>query len=193
MIDIKFDETFPVSAAPQQGENNAIVLRLHLPTKFIGTTVGLLVCQVDGKIVYSGSYGTDSTDCIYISGRHLYVRLWRALTSGMVLRLQATAVTPGGETVKTPVSPQIVFCASLPDGMPFDDPPNDLISQLLKLISLMHTHPNKSILDLFSRVNGELLFDGNGLATDSALNAQKTTALSNFELEELINNALATA
>ena len=130
-VHIKFCDTQTAVDVSQQAENRAVTLALHLPHKFDGCTTGLLVCERDGAIIYSGQYGTDPAAPVYIDRGVLYVTLWRDLTVGQVLRVQATGITPGGETVKSPVSPPLLFCDSLPDDV-LIDAPEDLLNQLLQ-------------------------------------------------------------
>jgi hypothetical protein len=129
-IDVHFGDTqTPLDVSPQ-GENASVILALHLPPQFRAVESGLLLCQRDGALVYSGQYGTDESAPTYIKSGKLYVTLWRDLTYGKVLRLQATGNAHGGATIKTPISPPLLFRNSLPDDQ-LIDAPDDLLTQLL--------------------------------------------------------------
>ncbi|MDR1465456.1 MAG: hypothetical protein LBJ11_09185 [Oscillospiraceae bacterium] len=126
--DVYFNSGDPVPVSPQ-GEHNAVILVFHLTPKFEGVSAGLITCQQGAVTVYQGLFDTDKAAPVYIEGGKVFLTLWRELTTSTVLQVQITGITPGGATVQTPISPNILFCDSLPGGWLADAPP-DLLAQL---------------------------------------------------------------
>jgi hypothetical protein len=126
----------------------------------------------------------ETGDCYFADGK-AHIVLWQWLTQCWVLRVQLECFgdAEGKQFIaRTEISERIVFGKSLCDSsdhLPeIEDQPN-VIAQLL---AAMHRHGNKSVLDELGDAAGALTYKGGGVMTE---------ALTNLELDALINQALA--
>jgi hypothetical protein len=124
----------------------------------------------------------DSGDC-YIKDGKAHIVLWQRLTQCWVLRVQLECYGDAGGTLfidRTAISEPVVFAKSLADGVRTDYLPEP--AAITELLEAMHRHGNMTILEELGDLAGDLTYNGERLATD---------ALSNLEINDLINQALA--
>ena len=168
----------------QRGDHRMVKLVIPLPKERlpeIVSCVALFSCDdelVLSPIILPG----DSGDC-YIRDGKAHIVLWQRLTQCWVLRVQVEAYGDTEGTLfidRTAISEPVVFAKSLADGVRTDYLPEP--AAITELLEAMHRHGNMTILEELGDLAGDLTYHGERLATD---------ALSNTEINDLINQALA--
>ena len=170
----------------QRGEHRMVRLVIPLPRerlREIQSCVALFSC--DNELALSPLLlPGDGGDC-YIQNGKAHIVLWQRLTQCWVLRVQLECFGDfeGKDFIsRTEISEKIVFGKSLADSLdhiPEVDAQPNAITQLL---AAMHQHGNMSVLEELGDAAGDLTYHGERLATD---------ALTNLEINDLINQALA--
>ena len=172
--------------AGQRGDHRMVKLVIPLPKERlpeIASCLALFSCDNElalSPLILPG----DSGDC-YIQNGKAHIVLWQRLTQCWVLRVQLECFGDfeGQQFIdRTEISEKVVFGASLADSadaLPELDTQPNAIAQLL---DAMHRHGNMTVLEELGDLAGNLTYNGERLATD---------ALSNTEINNLINQALA--
>jgi len=170
----------------QRGDHRMVRLVIPLPKERlpeIQSCMALFSCDNElalSPLILPG----DSGDC-YIQNGKAHIVLWQRLTQCWVLRVQLECFGDfeGKQFIdRTEISEKVVFGASLADSadaLPELDTQPNAIAQLLEA---MHRHGNMTVLEELGDLAGDLTYNGERLATD---------ALSNTEINDLINQALA--
>ena len=168
----------------QRGDHRMVKLVIPLPKERlpeIVSCVALFSC--DDELVLSPLIlPGDSGDC-YIADGKAHIVLWQRLTQCWVLRVQLEAYGDAAGTLfidRTAISEPVVFAKSLADGVRTDYLPEP--KTLTELLDAMHRHGNMTVLEELGDLAGDLTYHGERLATD---------ALTNMEINQLINQALA--
>jgi hypothetical protein len=126
----------------------------------------------------------DSGDC-YIRDGKAYITLWQRLTQCWVLRVQLEAYgdTEGAEFIdRTEISEKIVFGKSLADSLDHIPEAAQEPNAIAQLLTAMHRHGNMTVLEELGDLAGDLTYHGETV---------KTEPLTNLEINQLINQALA--
>jgi len=191
----------------QRGDHRMVKLAIPLPKERlpeIVSCVALFSC--DDELVLSPLIlPGDEGDC-YIADGKVHIALWQRLTQCWVLRVQlecygdfqgkrsellhelrSCSFTHEASASlrfidRTEISEKIVFSSSLADSadaLPELDTQPNVIKDLLES---MHRHGNLTILEELGERAGDLTYHGESLVTD---------ALTNAEINDLINQALA--
>ena len=194
--------------AGQRGDHRMVKLVIPLPKERlpeIASCVALFSCDNElalSPLILPG----DGGDCFIQNGK-AHIVLWQRLTQCWVLRVQLECYGDAEEASavnccvnsrshsftheaaasrrfidRTEISEKVVFGASLADSadaVPELDTQPNAIAQLLEA---MHRHGNMTVLEELGDLAGNLTYNGERLATD---------ALSNTEINDLINQALA--
>jgi hypothetical protein len=168
----------------QRGDHRMVKLVIPLPKERlpeIVSCVALFSCDdelVLSPIILPG----DDGDC-YIKDGKAHIVLWQRLTQCWVLRVQLECYgdTEGAQFInRTAISEPVVFSKSLTDSINTDYLPAP--SAITELLEAMHRHGNMTILEELGDLAGGLTYHGEALVPD---------ALTNTEINELINQALA--
>jgi len=168
----------------QRGDHRMVKLVIPLPKERlpeIVSCVALFSC--DDELVLSPLIlPGDSGDC-YIADGKAHIVLWQRLTQCWVLRVQLECYGDAEGTLfidRTAISEPVVFAKSLAEGVRTDYLPEP--QAITNLLAAMHSHGNMTILEELGELAGELTYHGEALATE---------ALTNHEINDLINQALA--
>ena len=170
----------------QRGEHRMLRLVIPLPKerlREIQSCVALF--SVDNELALSPLILPGDGGDYFIRDGKAHIVLWQRLTQCWVLRVQLEAYgdTEGREFIsRTEISEKIVFGKSLADSL---DQLPEIESQpnaITQLLAAMHRHGNKSVLEELGDLAGDLTYNGEPIVTD---------ALTNCEINDLINQALA--
>ena len=168
----------------QRGDHRMVRLVIPLPRqrlRDIKSCVALF--SADNELVLSQLIlPGDSGDC-YIQDGKVHIVLWQRLTQCWVLRVQLETfgdVEGKQFLARTAISEPVVFSKSLTDTIHAENLPEPKV--ITDLLEAMHRHGNKSVLEELGDLAGALTYHGETVATD---------ALTNTEINELINQALA--
>jgi hypothetical protein len=170
----------------QRGEHRMAALQIPLPTerlREIQSCIAVFSC--DSELVLSPLILPGDGGEYYMRGKQVHVILWQRLTQCRALRVQLECYGGADGTNfidRTKISEPVLFQKSLADSLEnIAEAPGqpDAIAQLL---AAMHRHGNMTILEELGDLVGELTYRGEPLTTD---------ALSNIEINNLINQALA--
>jgi len=168
----------------QRGDHRMVKLVIPLPKQRLAdirSCVALFSCDDDlvlSPLILPG----DSGDC-YIADGKAHIVLWQRLTQCWVLRVQVECFgdVEGKQFIsRTAISEPVVFSKSLTDSFNTDYLPEP--SAITGLLEAMHRHGNMSILEELGDLAGALTYKGGNVVTD---------ALTNMEINHLINQALA--
>jgi len=168
----------------QRGDHRLVKLVIPLPRarlREINSCVALFSC--DDELVLSPLLLPGSSGDCYIKDGKAHIVLWQRLTQCWVLRVQLECYGNADGTMfidRTAISEPVVFAKSLADGIRTDYLPEP--TALTELLEAMHRHGNKTVLEELGDLAGELTYNGAALKTD---------ALTNHEINDLINQALA--
>jgi len=170
--------------AGQRGDHRMVKLVVPLPKerlREIQSCVALFSCDNQlalSPIILPG----DAGDC-YIRDGKAHIVLWQRLTQCWVLRVQLECFgnTDGTQFIaRTAISEPVVFSKSLTDSISTNCLPES--SAIADLLEAMHRHGNLTVLEELGDRAGELIYHGESLLTEP---------ISNIELNDLINQALA--
>jgi hypothetical protein len=170
----------------QRGEHRMVELIIPLPKARLAEIQSCIaIFSCDDALVLSPLILPDESGDCYISGGKAHVVLWQKLTQCWVLRAQLECFgdTEGTQFIsRTEISERVVFGKSLADSLDHLPEIADQPGAIAQLLTAMHRHGNKSVLDELGDAAGDLTYHGDRLVTD---------ALTNIEINQLIDQALA--
>ena len=172
----------------QRGEHRMAELVIPLPRerlKEINSCIA--VFSVDNELVLSPLILSGDSGDYFMQGRSVHIVLWQRLTLCRALRVQLECYggADGTDFIdRTKISEPVLFQKSLADTLEsIAEAPNQpgVIDQLL---AAMHRHGNMTVLEELGDLAQELTYRGEAVTTEP---------LTNIEINQLINQALAAA
>ena len=187
-IRLTLKEDAPDLFGGQRGEHRMATLVIPLPRerlREINSCIAVFSC--DNELVLSPLILPGSEGEYFMQGSRVQIILWQRLTQCRALRVQLECYggADGTDFIdRTRISEPVLFQKSLSDSL--DNVPDvpDQPGVIAQLLAAMHRHGNMTVLEELGDLAHELTYRGESVMSE---------ALSNMEINELINQALAAA
>ncbi len=172
----------------QRGEHRMATLVIPLPTerlREINSCIAVFSC--DNELVLSPLILPGDSDEYYMKSGKVHIVLWQRLTQCRALRVQLECYGGSDGTNfidRTKISEPVLFQKSLADSIDNIAETPDQPGAIAQLLAAMHRHGNITVLEELGDLAGALTYHGKSVVTD---------ALTNTEINDLINQALAAA
>jgi len=185
-IKLTMREDAPDLFGGQRGEHRMAALTIPLPKELlreINSCIAVFSC--DNELVLSPLILPGNAGEYYMKSGNVHVVLWQRLTQCRALRVQLECYggADGTDFIdRTRISEPVLFQKSLADSLENIPDAPDQPGAIAQLLAAMHRHGNTTVLEELGDLAGALTYHGESVVTD---------ALTNMEINDLINQALA--